>query len=543
MNQKIISILVLGLLIAATALPVAGTLNNNEIQEKVKSCSTTGADWYLQWSNTYGGYRTGGFDSIGDIDEDGINEIIISGFDQVEPGLCKIISYEEGKGTYIEEHSWSCPGYNVNIPSGTSIIDLDDDEDLEFCVSWSYSNDNSVYAYDWDGTTLTVLDKYNGTGIDAVWATIACDYDDDGDVELVISNDPNSGPGDKHITALGWDNENDEFIEEAFFTFIGYENKECTINSGDTDNDGKTEIIATLTFSSVSDTGTWALNWNEDLSEWEEVEISTDYPDNCPLGVDVGDINGNDIPEIAIGTWSGDTSAWLYEWNGDDYEEVWYEEYPDEAEVFYATAIGDPDNDGINELCIGTDQVHIYQWDGVDYIEEATLTDPIGRCSWMNIGDCDSDGANELRTGDHPPGGTEYIYKCNNAPLAPEIDGPSEGKVGVEYSFNFSAIDVEGHDVQFNISWGDLTYTSWEGTFGSGEVATFTHTWSKKGNYIIKAQARDIHGTVGEWSEEHLINIPRNRATYITFFQSFLERFPNTFPILKYILRLVNNCY
>jgi len=540
MNKKIVCILVLGLLIAATALPVAGTLNDNEIQEKVKSCSTTGADWYLQWSNTYGGWRSGGPFPIGDIDEDGINEVIIGGADGIVPGQTKILSYDEDTETYIEEHSWSCEGADTNAPSGYSLIDLDDDGNLEFCLAWRNSENDGVYAYDWDGTNLEILDIYNGTGVDWCFVTLPCDYDDDGDVELVFSNDPNSGPGDKHITALGWDNENDQFIEEAFFTFTGYENRECTITTGDTDNDGKIEIVATLTFSTVIDCGVWALNWNKNSEEWEEEEIKTDFTDSTPCGVDVGDINGNGIPEIAFGNWAGDTAAWVYEWSGDEYVELWNEEYPDEASVFYSASIGDPDNDGINELCIGTDQIHIYQWDGADYVEEATISEIVGNCVWVNIGDCDSDGFNELKTCDNPPGSSEYIFKCNNAPLAPEIDGPTEGKVGVEYSFNFSAIDVEGHDVQFNISWGDGHLEQWKGTFGSGEVATFTHTWDKKDKYIIKAQARDIHRTVGEWSE-HEINIPRNRATTSSFFQSFLERFSDTFPILKLILNLVNN--
>jgi hypothetical protein len=544
MNKKIVSMVVFGLLIAATALPVAGIVNEyNSVQEKYKPCSTLNSGWYLQWSQLYGGYRTGGFDPVGDIDEDGINEIIICGFDQVDPGVTRIMSYDDDLDTYIEEHSWSCPGFNVNIGTGVSILDLDNDGNLEFCMSWYYSNNNGIYAYDWDGTTLTQLDIYNGTGYDAVWLTTACDYDEDGDTELIIGNDPGSGPGDKHVTALGWDNENDEFIEEAFHTFTGYENKECTVRSGDTDNDGSVEIIATCTYSTISDTSTWALNWNEDLEVWEEDVICTDYPDNTPLGIGIGDLNGNGIQEIAIGNFAGTTAAWLYEWNGAEYDEIWYKEFPDEGRVHYAITIGDADNDGENELCIATNQVHIYQWNGTDFVEEALLTDPSGVCVRLDICDYDTDGKNELKTCTIPPDGSEYIYKRNNPPEAPTIDGPTEGKKGEEYEFHFVTTDIEGHDVEYWIDWGDNEYDEWIGPYPSGEEIAVNHTWDKKDNYTIKAKARDIHGVEGEWSELFYIMIPRNRATYNTFFQSILERFPNTFPILKYLIKLVNNQY
>ena len=545
MNKKLIGIFVCTLLIT-TVLPVAGIIyNSRNMKVDTFPCNTSNGEWYLQWSKKYGdNHRYGGPRPIGDIDEDGINEVIVCGFNSSDPGICRILSYDEELGTYIEEYSWSGPdpdgGMSVRA-SGISVIDLDDDGDLEFCVAWYdyYTDVDGVFAYDWDGTTFTQLDVYNGSGFNWVFVTLPCDYDDDGDVELVIGNWPEPpGPGDEHITALGWDNENGKFIEEAFWSMSGYEDKSCTIQCGDTDIDGKTEIVATLTALSVGNTGTWVLNWNENIGEWEEEVICTDYPDSTPKGVDIGDLNGNGIPEIVIGTWLGvmDSKAWLYEWNGGEYVEIWNKTYPWEEEmagIDYAVAIGDADNDGINELCVATNQVHIYQWDGTYYLEEATLTkSSIGPIVWLNIGDCDSDGLNELKTCDWQVDGEEYIYKYNGPPDTPMIDGPPRGNPNVEYNYTFVATDPDGDDIIYWIDWGDQSYEKWIGPYKSGEEISIGHNWAEKGNYTIKSKVRDILDHESEWGTFQ-VEIPR--TTINTWHHWFLEHF----PILEKLLDLI----
>jgi len=378
--------------------------------------------WYLQWTRTYGAPRAPQSQPIGDIDEDGVNEIFISSiWEHGSDGRCHILSYDEEKKTYVLEHSWSIDANNYWItPSGVCVLDLDNDKDLEFCIAWGDTLADGIYAYDWDGTTLTQLDWYNGEGFDLSFGGLCpCDYDDDGDLELIFANDPTFGPGNKHVTALGWDNQG--FTEEAFWSLPEHTNKGCmeTI-SGDMDNDGKDEIVVTISkWNSLSTAGTWILNWNKDLGEWEHEAICTNYSNTAVWGLATGDLNRNGIPEIGVGSgnWlGGNAFSWLYEWDGKNYNEVWHKEYPNEASILNAIEIGDADNDGINELCIGTDIVHIYQWDGTAYIEEATLTESRHRLCSLNIGDCDSDGLNELKTSErenYPPGaiGSDFIYE------------------------------------------------------------------------------------------------------------------------------------
>jgi len=464
--------------------------------------------WTVQWTYSYGGARAAQSQPIGDIDEDGINEVFISNSYQAwYDGSCKILSYDEAQDTYIEEYSWTVDSLNYwRHPLGVCVIDLDDDGDLEFCLAWADTYADGIYAYDWDGTTLTQLDWYNGLGFDLSFGGLsASDYDDDGDIELVFANDPHWYSGTKHVTALGWDNVNDEFVQEAFWTLPGHTNIGCwdTI-SADTDNDGKTEVIVTISdWDSSQTAGTWALNWNEGTEQWEHEPVSTDYPTDAPVGLALGDLNGNGMPEIGVGSgnWNGehDAKVWLYEWDGTQYKEVWYKEYSDEPDIFYAIDIGDADNDGTNELCFGTDIVHIFQWDGTDYVEEATLTESRHRLCCLNIGDCDSDGLNEIKTGQRsfsPPGniGSEFIYKyIGQHPFADFSWTPQNPSTNQQIMFDASA----SHDPD-----GTITLYEWDwdndGVYNEAQSSpTTTHAWATTGSYPVRLRVTDNENATG----------------------------------------------
>lgn len=406
MRKEIISSLVCMLMIAS-ALPVmAAGIRPAGTGDAVASQSpqTQGrGGWTLQWSHDYGGQGHAQMAKVvGDLDGDGVNEVVIGGYE--DQGHLRIISYVGG--TYQEEYSYSPPGGYYNCPSGATIEDFNGDGVLELIVSWAYTDNDGVYAYHWDGTTMTELDEYHGVGVDFLYDVNSCDYNGDGTPEVVLCNAPNTGG--YAITGLQFIN--NHFVYQASWTCPnGY--SECPMcASGDIDNDGALEIAA-----SVSNDGTWSLSWNG--NGWDSVPIWTDYGAGASYGIGVADINGDGTPEIGTGMRYTPT-GYLFEWDGSSFQKVWERTMPGGAEdIIESVALGDADNDGHNEMCIGGGPTHIIGWDGTQYVFEANLTQSTGREAGMNIGDMDSDGTNELKACEILSStGYEYIFKCDNTP-------------------------------------------------------------------------------------------------------------------------------
>ena len=127
----------------------------------------------------------------------------------------------------------------------------------------------------------------------------------------------------------------------------------------------------------------------------------------------------------------------------------------------------------------------------------------------------------------------QYIpLDIGDPPGAPTIEGPSGGAPDTAYDFDFTAIDPDGDDVKYHIDWGDGT-DEWTLFGASGTPVTASHSWAEKLEYTITAYAQDSKGLDGP-EETFVINIPRSRNIFNTFFLRILEHF----PILKNLLGL-----
>jgi outer membrane protein assembly factor BamB len=133
-----------------------------------------------------------------------------------------------------------------------------------------------------------------------------------------------------------------------------------------------------------------------------------------------------------------------------------------------------------------------------------------------------------------------YLYAIgvldSNAPTAPTIIGKIKGKVEKSYDYLFRSTSPIGNDVFYQIDWGDGSITDWIGPYSSGESITVNHSWSDKGNYTIKARAKDIDNLWGPWGELEVTMPYTYEPPQFPFIQWLFERFPNAFPILRYLL-------
>ena len=120
-------------------------------------------------------------------------------------------------------------------------------------------------------------------------------------------------------------------------------------------------------------------------------------------------------------------------------------------------------------------------------------------------------------------------------PDKPSIDGPSSGKVGVEYTYTSVTTDPDENKVLYWFDWGDDSNSGWLGPYNSGEIASAFHTWTEEDDYEIKVKAKDIYGAESPWSDPLPITMPKNKS--VNPFLLFLERLIERFPILEQILQ------
>ena len=123
-------------------------------------------------------------------------------------------------------------------------------------------------------------------------------------------------------------------------------------------------------------------------------------------------------------------------------------------------------------------------------------------------------------------------------PYAPTIDGPSQVKPKVTYTYTLNAISEFDHDLTYEIDWDDGHGSAGLGPYHSGQAVNLTHTWTKKGTYVIKARATDTFGMQSDWSILQVVApLPAvYQFSFDAFLQHLFERFPHLFPLLRHLM-------
>ena len=125
----------------------------------------------------------------------------------------------------------------------------------------------------------------------------------------------------------------------------------------------------------------------------------------------------------------------------------------------------------------------------------------------------------------------------NNAPSKPIISGPTHGKVGVEYKWTFLSTDPEGENITYYIDWGNYCGSSeWNGPHPSGKEVQIGHTYYYMKTFTFSSFVADEHGKESDWTG-FTVTISRSK-TINSILQLQLERFPNAFLVIRYLLKL-----
>jgi len=157
---------------------------------------------------------------------------------------------------------------------------------------------------------------------------------------------------------------------------------------------------------------------------------------------------------------------------------------------------------GIN-LNYAQDMAYDITWN-ILYLAAYTGTGQLYTCN-VTTGDCTLVGNFQ--------GGAEITgfaipYIITQPPETPEQpEGPSEGVVGVEYTFSTRTTDPEGEQVYYKWKWDDGTNSGWLGPYNSGDTVLARHTWTEGGEYNITVKAKDFYNRESDWSDPKTIHI------------------------------------
>ncbi len=86
-----------------------------------------------------------------------------------------------------------------------------------------------------------------------------------------------------------------------------------------------------------------------------------------------------------------------------------------------------------------------------------------------------------------------------NRPSTPS--GPTNGIVGVEYTYTSNTTDPDGDQVYYNFSWDDGTDSGWLGPYNSGDTAEASHAWTNEWRYDVRVYVKDGYGAESGWSD------------------------------------------
>jgi len=346
-------------------------------------------DYDVQWEMNFGsnrryGARYEGPQPIGDCDNDGKNEVLIGGRD----GCLRIFEWDETKQTYLQMHTLHSPFYPSQSldAGGFAIGDLTGDGKNEIAVTW-YAT-----VYKWIAGKYRIIGYnpwifWNGGGSADCYIG---DYDNDGKNELIMSGGSMTGLSKvPEIMVYGWNGL--RLVKEAQWDDPDVNGFVYMAGLGDVDEDGENEIVCGSANKVV------VLDWDKDDKEFEATVIKETYGwERYPFACVCKDSDMDGKNEIHVGYYSPEIT--IFEWNGTGYEIKFEQYWLDEGALIEGLDVGDVDEDGVAEVCAGTDIIHILQWDGDTYVEEATIP-TFGSLAVVSIGDCDNDGKNEIHAG------------------------------------------------------------------------------------------------------------------------------------------------
>ena len=317
---------------------------------------------------------------VGDVDDDGQNEIVMVSFESNSNYDDGIIQIFDAQSHALEWRSADLP--NIIAWSGVNSIkigNVDGDSATEFVIATADTYSGVIQIYNGPTHTLERSSaEYNGTSFTKL---AFGDVDNDGQIEIVAGqNWLTTGASGVHVVVF----DGSTAAQEWQSSTLGDSSEVTDIVLNDIDNDGNIEII------SSTDGYVYAFDGVTHQIDWlEEVESNA---------LAVHDLNVDGQPDILLGRSTGDIA--VYSFNNAAFALI-NTLYPTVVQSINALGVDDFDQDGSIEILIGGDDGLVIYNDNVDEIEWSSgkLGSNLGRYNHLVSRDMDGDGHKEIVIG------------------------------------------------------------------------------------------------------------------------------------------------
>ena len=328
----------------------------------------------------------------GDIDDDGWIDLIVgngawgAGYDRL---------YHNHNGTLSTSADWSAS--NNDHTSSVDLGDYDNDGDLDLATG-VYDGYNCIYRND-DGqlTESPVWYSQNNHGTHAV---VWVDVDNDGDLDLAAGNGGTMDSTDWNRNNI-YENEGPAWNYRLSNTPTWYSSDELwttDLEAVDIDDDGDTDLLAANGYGSDHRV---VLYLNAYVESGGDDHLNPDYSwsvaGGSPYEIDVGDLDGDDDPDLAVC----------------HYQEV--------------------------------DRVFL-NMEGILATQSSWNSSDIRNSQSISLGDMEGDGRLEIAVGNQETSGRdgyETVYTSNTPPILVALDPANNSLLAGEITFRGTAYDPE----------------------------------------------------------------------------------------------------
>lgn len=239
--------------------------------------------------------------SWGDYDNDGFLDVFFSMMSNTQPSL---LYHNNGDGTFTDvsiEAGIETGGFNTFC---SSFFDYDNDGDVDiYLANNSCVYQNIMYQNNGDGTFTNASEISNSNLEILAMSTTIDDYDEDGDLDIYITNIANTCTNETSTVGSAFLSNNGDatFTEIASTNGTSFDGISWGASFLDADNDGDKDLL-------VASNGTLSSNTQTTTYYEQDTDGTYSIPTNTGLendqewsyGSAIGDINNDGFPDVIV---------------------------------------------------------------------------------------------------------------------------------------------------------------------------------------------------------------------------------------------------